>query len=90
MSKERELLKKAIQIIETLGPDEEAYEFMNEILLLEPEQEPVAWMNEDFEFYLDEEIDIGYLIPLYTSPFTQETEQDWYRRGLEKGFIIIE
>lgn len=42
MSKERELLKKAIQIIETLGPDEEAYEFINEILLLEPEQEPVG------------------------------------------------
>ena len=38
------------------------------------EQEPVAWMNEDFEFYLDEEIYNGYLIPVYTSPFTQEIE----------------
>lgn len=31
MSKERELLKKATQIIETLGPDDEAYEFINEV-----------------------------------------------------------
>ena len=79
MSKERDLL--VIELTTELWSVQEE---------LQPEQEPVAWMNEDFEFYLDEEIDIGYLIPLYTSPFTQETEQDWYRRGLEKGFIIIE
>ena len=39
MSAERELLKKATQIIETLGPDDEAYEFINEVgELLEVEE----------------------------------------------------
>ena len=35
-------------------------------------QEPVAWMNNDFEFYANEEKYVGNLIPLYTSPPKQE------------------
>ncbi|CAB4127440.1 hypothetical protein UFOVP84_188 [uncultured Caudovirales phage] len=84
MSKERELLKKAIQIIETLGPDEEAYEFINEILLLEPEQEPVAWVfPSDLKRFETQETtaviysgEMGKLsknsIPLYTHPPKRE------------------
>lgn len=74
MSKERELLKKAIQIIETLGPDEEAYEFMNEILLLEPEQEPVAWKDKTYGNL--HQVDYGNSIPLYLAPPKREPLSD--------------
>jgi len=47
MSKERELLKRSVEIIESLGPGHEAYNLIDEIgeLLAQPEQEPVAWMD---------------------------------------------
>ena len=44
MSKERELLKRSVRIIESLGPDYEAYNLIDKIgeLLAQPEQtEPV-------------------------------------------------
>ena len=49
MSKERELLKRSVRIIESLGPDYEAYNLIDKIgeLLAQPEQpEPVYWENE--------------------------------------------
>lgn len=58
MSKERELLKRSVRIIESLGPDYEAYNLIDKIeeLLTQPEhipdvgnmvtQEPVYWENE--------------------------------------------
>jgi hypothetical protein len=43
-------------------------------LLAQPEQEPVAWMQDDIELYVQEEKDIvrGYVIPLYTAPQKRE------------------
>ena len=49
MSKERELLERSVRIIESLGPDYEAYNLIDKIgeLLAQPEQpEPVYWENE--------------------------------------------
>ena len=49
MSKEKELLKRSVRIIESLGPDYEAYNLIDKIeeLLAQPEQpEPVYWENE--------------------------------------------
>jgi len=68
MSKERELLKKAAQIIETITPDDEACEFINEVeeLLARPEQEPVAWKDKTYgNLY---KVDYGNSIPLYLAP----------------------
>ena len=44
MSKERELLERSVRIIESLGPDYEAYNLIDKIgeLLAQPEQEPVS------------------------------------------------
>ena len=49
MSKERELLERSVRIIESLGPDYEAYNLIDNIgeLLAQPEQpEPGQWENE--------------------------------------------
>ena len=49
MSNERELLERSVRIIESLGPDYEAYNLIDKIgeLLAQPEQpEPVYWENE--------------------------------------------
>jgi hypothetical protein len=47
---------------------------VNDVLLAQPEQEPVAWMQDDIELYVQEEKDIvrGYVIPLYTAPPKRE------------------
>lgn len=40
----------------------------------EPDQEPVAWMQDDIELYVQEEKDVkrGYIIPLYLAPPKRE------------------
>jgi hypothetical protein len=49
-----------------------------EVALAEPEQEPVAWMQDSIELYVLEEKNIlrGYVIPLYTAPPKQELLSD--------------
>ena len=87
MSKERELLKRATQIIETLGPDNEAYDFINKVdeILAEPEPEPEAWILIDKEtgiriqrVYKPEKVnkDKWELYPLYSAPPKQKPLSD--------------
>jgi hypothetical protein len=81
------LFKKVARILE----DDKQYEwladevkdYLNEIYVnkefepeQEQEQEPVAWMQDDIELYVQEEKDIvrGYIIPLYTAPPKREQE----------------
>ena len=47
---------------------------LKEKWLAQPEQEPVAWMQDSIELYVREEKDIvrGYVIPLYTAPPKRE------------------
>jgi hypothetical protein len=56
------LIRLRLEIETLLGEVEE--------LLDQPEQEPVAWMQDSIELYVLEEKNIlrGYVIPLYTSP----------------------
>ena len=71
MSKERELLQKVVNHM-WQG------ELVDEIkeLLAQPEQEPVAWMQDDIELYVQESKDTirGYVIPLYTTPVNKNIE----------------
>ena len=43
---------------------------------MQPEQEPVAWMQDDIELYVQESKDTirGYVIPLYTTPVNKNIE----------------
>lgn len=80
MSKERELLKEFIEFVDSYEfyPTERAiiWEIVSRAnaILAQPEQEPVAWMQDDIELYVREEKDIvrGYVIPLYTAPPKRE------------------
>ena len=49
MSKERELLKRSVRIIESLGPDYEAYNLIDKIgeLLAQPEEEEDEYISEE-------------------------------------------
>ena len=74
MSRERELLKRVLASSHLVnGLDKEIQE-----LLAQPEQEPVAWMQDDIELYVLEEKNIlrGYVIPLYTAPPKREPLND--------------
>ena len=59
---------------EQRAPRNEYYNTDKVELLPQPDQEPVAWMQDDIELYVQEEKDItrGYVIPLYTSPQKRE------------------
>jgi hypothetical protein len=74
MNKERELLIRARDVLR--GLKETHYDLYWDIqtALDQPEQEPVAWMQDDIELYVQEEKDIvrGYVIPLYTAPPKRE------------------
>ena len=72
MSKERELLKR---ILATGWLNHELSCEVEE-LLAQPEQEPVAWMQDDIELYVQESKDTirGYVIPLYTTPVNKNIE----------------
>jgi hypothetical protein len=89
MNKERELLERALQLIDDAYEGQIALSLCNEIqeLLAQPEQEPVAWMQDDIELYVQEEKDIvrGYVIPLYTSPPEQEPVVLQYRTKANYG-----
>ena len=81
MSRERELLKK---ILATGWLNNELSCEVEE-LLVQPEQEPVAWMQDSIELYVLEEKSAirGYVIPLYTAPPKREPIEDgelevWY------------
>ncbi len=83
MNKERELLKRIANYGDTISPH-----FIYEIneLLAQPEQEPVAWMQDSIELYVLEEKSAirGYVIPLYTAPPTREPLSDGeIRDGLD-------
>ena len=45
MSKERELLKRSVRIIESLGPDDEAYNLIDKITELLAQPEPFMFKN---------------------------------------------
>jgi len=76
MSKERELLKECRLMLDNPinGTAGRNLQIRITELLAQPEQEPVAWMQDDIELYVQEEKDIvrGYVIPLYTAPPKQE------------------
>ena len=74
MSKERDLLK---QVVENFAYVQDMHLIVAiQKLLAQPEQEeePVAWMQDDIELYVQEEKDIvrGYVIPLYSAPPKRE------------------
>ncbi len=76
MSKERELLERWVlqnNFAEYYALREETVTF-----LAQPEQKPVAWMQDDIELYVLEEKNIlrGYVIPLYTAPPKREPLSD--------------
>ena len=75
MSKEIELLKK---ILATGWLNHELSCEVEELLAQpeQTEQEPVAWMQDDIELYVQESKDTirGYVIPLYTTPVNKNIE----------------
>ena len=60
MSKERELLKRSVRIIESLGPDDEAYNLIDKIeeLLAQPEQPPITQCEMYQRGYAKAELDL--------------------------------
>jgi hypothetical protein len=92
MSKERELLERVMNLIDYRYAPSEAVAVHREIkeLLAQPEQEeePVAWMQDDIELYVQEEKDIvrGYVIPLYTAPPKREPFGPEERQRLSKAY----
>jgi hypothetical protein len=98
MSKERELLKRLVSVDLS-----DIYDLLIEAqeLLAQPEQEPVAWMQDDIELYVQESKDTirGYVIPLYTAPpkhTSLELEvadccgSEDYREGFKDGALYAE
>ena len=78
MSIERELLQRCLDEFEYKGVA--CNELCIDInkLLTQPEQEPVAWMQDSIELYVLEEKSAirGYVIPLYKAPQTREPLSD--------------
>ena len=77
MSKERELLKQIQQFL--LCDCEDIYGFAADIeeILTQPEQEPVAWMNESGSCFLSDGNKYSDLwTPLYTAPPKREPLSD--------------
>jgi hypothetical protein len=88
MSKERELLERWVlqnNFAEYYALREETVTF-----LAQPEQKPVAWMQDDIELYVLEEKNIlrGYVIPLYTAPPKREPLSDETIAKLWGGIIF--
>jgi hypothetical protein len=89
MSKERELLKQIQQFL--LCDCEDIYGFAADIeeILTQPEQEPVAWMNESGSCFLSDGNKYSDLwTPLYTAPPKREppqTAREMYQRGHADG-----
>ena len=84
MSKERELLARVLT--SELWSVQEELQAEIKQLLAQPEQEPVAWMQDSIELYVLEEKSAirGYVIPLYTAPPTREPLSDGeIRDGLD-------
>jgi len=83
MSKERELLKEVLVVLNSVHMDEcELYEAIEE-LLAQPEQDPVAWLNKTGGYVIinhsriiqtgvDNSIEKTFPIPLYTAPPKRE------------------
>ena len=75
MNRERELLERSVRIIESLGPDYEAYNLIDKIgeLLAQPEQTPdyYLWFDEVHEEHPTNEGDDD-VTPLYTAPPKRE------------------
>jgi hypothetical protein len=104
MSKEREVSGKIISTDDacnwnlTVGALKDYdHVYVNGIRYVEfqpeqTEQEPVAWMQDDIELYVQEEKDIvrGYIIPLYTAPPKRESlsEDEIFDIGYKAGFAI--
>ena len=85
MSKERELLKEIMSYFAKGDITIRKFENSSDVaetlhtaqkLLAQPEQEPVAWMQDDIELYVQESKDTirGYVIPLYTTPVNKNIE----------------
>ena len=102
MNRERELLERSVRIIESLGPDYEAYNLIDKIeeLLAQPEhipdvgnmvtQEPVYWENEK-KALLNE---IDHLTnrlaqPELSTDSLQLDEQDLREKPLSEQFISV-
>ena len=94
MSKERALLKEALYVIGEYTEDaqERTEILIDEIekLLDQPEQteqEPVAWMQDSIELYVQESKDTirGYVIPLYTAPPKREPLSDLRIRAANRN-----
>jgi hypothetical protein len=95
MSKERELLKKALDFMLDAGANlNPLFKEINDNLLAQPEQEPVAWMQDDIELYVQESKDTirGYVIPLYTSPpkpLTPREALTEYKKGYARAELDL-
>lgn len=77
MSKERELLKRCLDFMLDVGANlNPLFKEVNDVLLAQPEQEPVAWMQDSIELYVQESKDTirGYVIPLYIKPVNKNIE----------------
>ena len=72
MSRERDLLARVLT--SELWSVQEELQAEIKQLLAQPEQEPVAWMQDSIELYVLEEKSVirGYVIPLYTAPPPRE------------------
>ena len=90
MCKEKELLKK---ILATGWLNHELSCEVDD-LIAQPEQEPVAWMQDSIELYVLEEKSAirGYVIPLYTSPpkpLTPREALTEYKKGYARAELDL-
>ncbi len=78
MSIERELLKRCLDFMLDAGANlNPLFKEVNDELLAQPEQEPVAWMNESGSCFLSDGNKYSDLwTPLYTAPPKREPLSD--------------